>query len=636
MGESLRFGVLGPVTVVRSGVEVPVTAAMPRAVLAALLLGANKPVPARRLESVLWQGGAPLRSGASLHNHVHRLRRQLGDSGRERIQTTPSGYVLQVRAGELDVHDFAELHERGGRARLDRNWPEVADALSAMLALWRGETAADVDYQVLDDVDRERLREMRVQALDWRAQADLRLGRHAEMVADLRAVVAEHPLAETFPAHLMLALHRCGRGSEALDVFQSTRSNLRRELGVSPGAALVDLNRRILDRDPRLDWRPVPPSPRSAAATTGIGIPAKTAPTPRTLPAAIPDFTAREAEISRLIRAVTHPCRAAAAAVPVAVIGGMAGIGKSALAIHVAHLVQDGFSDGQLFADLKGSTANPASAHTVLAMFLSQLGLDAATLPAGTEERSALLRSLLADRKVLLVLDDVHDDRQLAALLPGGPGCAVLATSRTRLTAIPGCLHIDLDTLAEAAAHQVLDRLTGPDRLAAEPAATAVILDACAGLPLALRIAAGRLTARSAWRVADLADRFEAGSARGRRLDEFVLAGVDLRSGLAAMYAALAGTPQQRALCLLGGPIGSDTDVTDVTVTVTAAAGLLDVPTPEAEHILEALVDAHLVRSPRPGRYELHPLVRDFARERAAHDLAAAAPSRLSVVPLPA
>ncbi|NUP50138.1 MAG: transcriptional regulator, partial [Catenulispora sp.] len=269
----LRFGVLGPVTVLRDGADTPVTAAMPRALLTALLLGANRPVSVERLVAGLWGEAPPRNASASLHNHVHRLRRHLGPGGRERLRGTSAGYVLEIRDGELDLPVFAELHERGRRARQARDWEGVVEALSAMLALWRGEPASDVDHPVLEEMERERLREMRVQALDWRAEAELRLGRHAEVIADLRAAVAAHPLAEMFAVHLMLALHRSGRDTEALEVFRQTRAVLREELGVSPGPVLTDVNRGILERDPRLGWSAAVPgavaAPRGSMSGSG-------------------------------------------------------------------------------------------------------------------------------------------------------------------------------------------------------------------------------------------------------------------------------------------------------------------------------------------------------------------------------
>ena len=254
MGENMRFGVLGPVTAAWDGVDCSITAAMPRAILAALLLDANRPVPHGRFTAGLWGGNPPRSASASLHNHVHRLRRCLGDFGRERIRGTASGYVLDLRAGELDLLDFEELHDRGRRARQARNWADAAGTLREMFALWRGEPIADVEYPVLPDLERERLAEMRLQALDWYAEAELNLGRHLEAIADLRALVAEHPLNEAFPAHLILALYRTGRHTDALEVFQKTRIALRDELGVRPGPALADLHRRILERDPGLEW----------------------------------------------------------------------------------------------------------------------------------------------------------------------------------------------------------------------------------------------------------------------------------------------------------------------------------------------------------------------------------------------
>lgn len=659
-GERLRFGVLGPVTVARDGADSPVTAAMPRAVLTALLLRANQPVSVERLRSGLWGSEPPRRADSSLHNHVHRLRRHLGRFGQDRLAVTPSGYVLEIRDGELDLTRFTELHDRAGRARRSQDWEEAADALSAMLALWRGEPASDVELPVLGDMERERLREMRVQALDWKADAELRLGRHAEILVGLRAAVAEHPLAENFSAHLILALHRCGRSTEALEVFHRARTVLRDELGVSPGRALVDLNHAILTRDPRLDWQPSRTPQRagiSGGGAPGVVRPMKprelrepmepkasaAVPVPRTLPADATDLVGRDGEIRHLVGLLTRPKSAGPdgigpGAVVVAAIGGMSGIGKTALAVRAASLVRDQFPDGQLFADLRGTRPSPARPQDVLAMFLRQLSVAPDAVPEDPEERSALFRSISADRRLLLVLDDARDAAQVAPLTPGGAGCAVVVTLRRRLTGLTGLTgpagsagspasvggrHLDLGALSPEASRQMLDRLVGRARLATEPRATAAVVEACAGLPLALRAAADRLVARPWWRVEDLACRVRPGTAGARRLD--ALGGeTGVRAGFEAGYAALAGlghaaaasvpTPAQRVFCLLGLSEGAEIEAAE-------AASILTLPPEEAERLLEGLVDGYLAESSRPGWYRLHPLVRDVAAGRAALDL---------------
>jgi DNA-binding SARP family transcriptional activator len=632
MGRLLRFGVLGPVTVVQDGVKQSITAAMPRAILAALLLAANKPVPSRRLEAGLWGDTPPRSASAALYNHVHRLRRRLGDFGHDRIQATQSGYQLEIRAGELDLDDFGGLYDRGRKARLDHEWAEAAEAFSEMLLLWRGDPVADVEHPVLSDTERERLTEMRLQALHWRSEAELQLGNHVGLIADLRALVAENPLSETFAVHLILALHRSGRHTDALEVFQKTRLVLREELGVSPGPELAELHLRILERDPGLDWTPparatvslpddaslswhaalsAPPTQSTSPALSAPPAP----PAPCTLPA---DswLIGRESHLDLVLAALTSPPGERRSSV-VSFVGGMSGVGKTALAVHAAHLVRDRFPDGQLFADLRGSTASPAEPRAVLGMFLRQLGEAPHLLPYGTEERSALFRTLVADRRVLIALDDARDAEQVIPLVPGAAACRVLVTHRRRLIGRPGWSHVDLDVLSPDVSRRLLVRIAGPERPAADPRATATVVEACAGLPLAVVVAAGQLAARPEWRMRDLADRL---STDRSRLDELSLGDQSVRTGFEAGYTALAGadgalSPEQRAFCMLGLWKGRRIGL------AAAAVSLLALPVSETERILESLVDVYLLRSPHTGLYEIHDLLRTFAAERAARDL---------------
>ncbi|WP_194908406.1 AfsR/SARP family transcriptional regulator [Catenulispora rubra] len=624
MDQTLRFDVLGPVTVTRDGVAVPITAAMPRAILAALLMQANKPVPATRLKSGLWGDSPPRSAAASLSNHILRLRRNLADAARDRIRATESGYAIRIQDGELDLDDFVELHGRGQQAVMRGDWAVAATELSRMLSLWRGEPVADVDSDVLCATERERLSEMRLQALGWRVDAELHLGRHAALIAELRVLTREHPLNETFPAQLILALHRSGRHADALAEYQRVRVLLRDELGVRPGPELVGLHARILARDCGLDWGAEPAPPR-------IPGPAP-APNPGMLPADGAILIGRDAQIKRLVAvfegtfeaAVGRPAASMSPLAPpstaVATIGGMSGIGKTALAVHVAHRVRSRFPDGQLFADLRGRTPTPARPAAVLAMFLRQLGVRPDEVPEHEEERSALFRTLLADRRVLVLLDDARDAAQIRPLVPGGAHCGLLATTSRRPSA-PGWVHLDLDVLPDDPARELLARIIGPERVRAEPEAIDSVLTSCAGLPLALCVAGGRLAARPGWQIRDLASRLH--TADGG-LDQLSHGDHSVRAAFESGYAALAEpdgslSPSQRMFCLLGLRTGP-------TIGLPAAAALAGLPAPEAERVLEALVDTYLLRSDRPGGYELHELLRVFAAERAQHDLGTATP----------
>ncbi|WP_370352983.1 BTAD domain-containing putative transcriptional regulator [Catenulispora sp. EB89] len=638
MGQTLRFDVLGAVTVTRDGMAVPITAAMPRAILAALLMQANKPVPATRLKAGLWGDSPPRSAAASLNNHVLRLRRHLADAKRDRIRVTEAGYAIRIQDGELDLNDFVELHARGQQAVMRGDWAVAAAELRRMLALWRGEPVADVDSAILCAAERERLSEMRLQALGWRVDAELHLGRHAALIAELRVLTREHPHNETFPAQLMLALHRSGRHADALAEYQRVRVLLRDELGVRPGPELVGLHARILARDGALDWsaEPVPrqiPGPALEAASgpasaSGSASASTPAPKPGMLPADGAILIGRDARIEQLVAVLEGTaCRPAASVPPpappstaVATIGGMSGVGKTALAVHVAHLVRGRFPDGQLFADLRGRTAAPARPAAVLAMFLRQLGVRPDAVPEHEEERSALFRTLLADRRVLVLLDDARDAVQIRPLVPGGAHCGLLATTGRRPT-VPGWVHVDLDVLPEQPARELVARIIGPDRVRAEPEAVDSVLTACAGLPLALCVAGGRLAARPGWRIRDLASRLH--TADGG-LDQLSHGDHSVRAAFESGYAALAEpdgslSASQRMFCLLGLWTGP-------TIGLPAAAALAGLPVPEAERVLEALVDAYLLRSYRPGCYELHELLAAFAAERAEHDLGSGMP----------
>ena len=340
---------------------------------------------------------------------------------------------------------------------------------------------------------------------------------------------------------------------------------------------------------------------------------------PRTLPADIGDFTGREEHVDALVSGLRTDPAASARAVNIVSIAGMGGAGKTTLAVHAAHHVRGDYPDGQLYADLRGSASVPVPPAAVLGRFLRQLGAEPDALPADDEERGALYRSLLAQRRVLVLLDDARNAAQVRPLLPADPGCAVLVTMRNRLTGLPGAVHLDLEGLPREAAHRMLSRIIGADRVAAEPAAVSAVLAACADLPLAVRLIGARLASRPSWRIQHIASRLRA---QRSRLDELSYADQDVRATFEMSYSALdtpgvAAAPPARALCLLGLWPGQD-------IGLTAAASLLGVPVHQAEHVLEYLVDMYLVQSPQPGRYSLHDLLRDFAAERAEQDLAAA------------
>jgi len=367
-------------------------------------------------------------------------------------------------------------------------------------------------------------------------------------------------------------------------------------------------------------------SPQSATAVSPPASPAQPVPAagrspvrgaPAQLPPDTADFTGRD-EQAKLLREVLTTYRAGGrpGAVAIAVVTGMGGIGKTTLAVHAAHHVHHQFPDGQLFASLRGTTPLPVEPATLLARFLRQLGVDPADLPVSSEERGALYRSLLAERRMLIVLDDAHDAAQVRPLIPGTSGCAVLVTMRYRVSGLAGATHLHLQPLRRQDASTLLGRIAGAGRVAAEPRAASTILAACGDLPLAIRLAGARLASRPAWKVRDLADRLD--EAR-RQLDELRFADQDVRASFEVSYASLstresALAPAARAFCLLALWTGQD-------IGLPAAASLLGEDIREAESILEHLVDMHLMESFQPGRYSMHELLRAFATERAEREL---------------
>lgn len=588
MDAALRYGVLGPVTVHREGTPHRVTAAMPRTVLSALLLAESRPVSVERLVAVLWGDRPPPSARASLHNTVLRVRRLLGPDA-ERLRAVPPGYLLEVEHGELDLAVFADLHLRGRDAHARRAWTEVAGLLGAALELWRGDPLADVQHPVLDEAEHHRLAEMRLQALDWRIDAELHLGRHQAVLPELHALTRAHPLRERFHGHLMSALYRTGRQADALAAYRHARAVLSEELGLDPGEELQGLHQRILARDPGL----LPAAQRPPAADRPLA----------QLPADVADFTGRETQVRRVL-GLLRPDGDVPAAVVVSAVTGTGGIGKTTLAVHLAHRLAAAFPDGQLYLDLRGADPAPPGPAELLGGLLRDLGVPDAEQPAGAEARAARYRSLLAGRRLLLLLDNARDAAQVRPLLPGHPGCAVLVTSRNRLSGLAGAVFENLDVLVEAEARALFTAVVGAARVEAEPEAAGEVLRHCAGLPLAVRIAAARLAARPSWTVAHLAGRLA--DERGR-LDEFSVDDVAVRTGFRMSYANLPPEPA-RVFRLLGLFPGRE-------IGLPAAAALAGAGRAATERALELLVDASLLESPAPGSYRFHDLLRTFARE---------------------
>ncbi|MFH7595205.1 BTAD domain-containing putative transcriptional regulator [Streptomyces racemochromogenes] len=605
----MRFSVLGSLAVWDgAGAIRPLPRPMPRALLAVLLLDANRTVPSHEVMAVLWGEKPPTTAAASLHNHVGWLRRTLGDEGAVRLNSVGQGFVLRVSEGELDCDDFERHVQRAQSALRAEEWARAAAEAQAALALWRGTPLADVP-RLAEHTRVEALREHRLHAYECLFEALLQQGRLEGMSTELGVLVKEHPFRESFHRQLMLALARGNRQADALAVFQNLRRSLVDELGVEPAAAVQQAHQQILSEE-RL-----PPPAAGPVARPAAGVRTSPPPQPSLPPAQLPSppshFVGREEDTAEL-RAVLL---AETGHTTVAVISGMAGVGKTGLALHLAHQLRQDFPHGQLYLNLHAATAgmDPLEPGTALSALLRGLGVPPGLVPSDTAEAAALLRSTLADQRVLLLLDDAGSASQVRPLLPAGSGCAALVTSRRPLTALGAAGHVRLKPLSARAGALLLQRVSGRTTPRAESAAADRLTELCGGLPLALRIAGARLAGRTALTVETLARRL---AVQGARLDHLEIEDLSVRRSLAVAYDALlasADSVDRDAACALErlGALDLHDYGTDVT------AQLMGVPANRAEQALERLAEVALLDEVSLGRYTPHDLVRDFAREMA-------------------
>jgi DNA-binding SARP family transcriptional activator/tetratricopeptide (TPR) repeat protein len=613
MTASVRFGLLGPVMVRLDDEPVAVPQGKQRAVLAALLLDAGRVVSAEDLAELLWGPEPPMSARKTVQNYVKRLRQVLGDGARDLIRSHPGGYSIALSPGELDVSQFETLAAAAAAATRNRAWDEAVRHAVAALGLWRGEPLADAGAAELAAREGPRLTELRVQVLEARLEAELRLGDPAGVITELRRLTTAHPFREHLHALLMLALYECGRQREALAAYQDARRLLIEELGVEPGAELRDLHRLILAGDRALAVPGEPPPPPSASPGTAPGEGSPAAIAPRQLPGVAAHFTGRAAELASLDRLLAESGRQQPGTVVISAIGGTAGVGKTALAVHWAHQAAGCFPDGQLYVNLRGyDHGQPVLAADALAGFLRSLGVPGTDIPPEADERAARYRSLLAGKQILIVLDNARSADQVRPLLPGTPGCTVLVTSRDALAGLvarEGAARLDLDVLPQQEAVALLRALIGA-RVDAEPGAAAELAGQCCRLPLALRVAAELAVGRPAAPLADLAG--ELSDLRTRL--GLLTAGGDPRTEVRAVfswsYRHLAAE-YARAFRLLGLHPGPDLDPW-------AAAALTGTTVPQARRALDALASAHLIQLGGPGRFGLHDLLRAYARELTA------------------
>ncbi|MFB7189371.1 BTAD domain-containing putative transcriptional regulator [Streptomyces sp. NPDC056178] len=611
----LEFGLLGTVEARAGGRPVALGHARQQCVLAVLLVDAGRPVPADRLLHRVWDDRVPHRGRDTLYAYLSRLRRGLEPHG-VRLVRRSGGYVLDLGEAALDLHRFRDLSDRARRAAVD----EQAEALwREALGLWRGSAFSGVDTPWFN-TQRQLLGGERLAAQLELVDVRLRLGQHDRLVGELVARADAHPLDERVIGQLVLALCRCGRQAEALEEYERARRRLADELGVDPGAALRQLHGRILAGDPDLSGDPGPAAARVEAPSaneeaeddSGAAVNPVTGRqlVPRLLPADLSLFVGRDAEVD-------EACRLLDADGPgplTLLVTGPAGVGKTAFAVRTGHRLASRFPDGQLHADLRGFGDEPADPFTVLGAFLRALGVRGGTVPAELTERIHLYRSLLAQRQVLVVLDNAAGAQQVRDLLPSGARCAALVASRTTMAEL-GCRRLPLDVLDSATGLALLREMLGPDRTDAEPDSARSIVETCGGLPLAVWVVGARLAARPHRPLADVA---RALADEERKLDELAVGHIAVRASLELTYQGMAA-PAQHALRMLALLTGPD-------FAAWALAALLDVDLSEAEAVLDDLVEVHLVQAGPAGaagiRYQLHDLVRLFGREcaiRAVH-----------------
>ncbi len=596
---SLSFSLLGPLEVSAGNEAVHIGGARQRIVLAVLVLELGRVVPLERLIDAVWDDRPPATARTQIQIAISDLRRRLaGRSKVEVIVTRSGGYALQAPDEAVDAARFRLLVAEGRDAARRRELPRAVATLRSALELWRGDAASGIDSRLVQAAA-VRLNEERLAVAEECIGLELQLGRHHAVIGELQELIAAHPLREKLHAHLMLALYRSGRQAEALAAYRAARQLLVAEHGIDPGGELRGLEAAILSNDPGLEL-PV-------AAPEWIA--------PRQLPAPPPDFVGREESLAQMRKRLE---RAAAGGgdVQIVVISGPGGVGKTALAVQLGHQVRESFPDGQLFAHLRGSDRDPAHPADVLEQFLRALGVPPVMLPGDVEELAALFRSRLAAHRILLVLDDAADAEQVLPLIPGDPGCAVVVTSRHTLPGLHGAGRFPIGVFEPDTSMALLARVIGERRVRMEAAAAAALAESCGHLPLALRIAAAKLSVRHHWQIAQMVARLQD---EQRRLDELTLGGVGVRASISLSYQSL--DKQARRLLLLLGALGA----ADFAGWV--AGPLLDADAAEAAEVLEELACSQLVEVSvgphRQLRYRLHDLIRIFAQEVLASEIPA-------------
>lgn len=591
----LDIRLLGPVELRVGGRRVAPGPGKRRAVLAGLALAANRSVSLDRLAAMVWSDVPPPSATANLRSHAAALRRMVGD----RLVTRPNAYELRMQPDELDVTEFHRLAENGRTALVRGYALDAVPALDAALALWRGAAGEGLPTGTTLDNRWASLEEQRLQVFEVLTDARLAVGRHAELLPGLREHLAAYPLRERAWGQLMLALYRCGEVPAALAAYRDARARLDQHLGIEPGEELAALHRAILERAPDVSYTRPPP----VIAAPSTADPAPAAETGRTVPRELPPdlvtFVGRTREAGEVSTGATGRAPA------VVVVTGPPGSGKTGLAVHAAHAVAGEFTDGQIFVDVAyRASVTPAE---LLARVLRALGVAPGDMPDSADERAGRLRSLTAGRRLLLVLDGVTGAAQVRPLLPASPGPALIAVARRALGNLDGVRRVALSPLAEPGARELLAALAGPERLAADPGATAELIGLCAGSVLALRVAGSRLATWPGMPVAALVGELTAG---GSTLDLLSYDDLSVRASLAAAVAVVASEDEVagRLFELLAA-------CPEAPAAVDRAAAQLGESTERIRRAMEGLVDAHLVARDGAARYRLPALVRDYAAE---------------------
>ncbi|WP_030672281.1 BTAD domain-containing putative transcriptional regulator [Streptomyces rimosus] len=591
--------VLGPVDIRLNGRPDPLGSLKERALLAALSVDAGRPVPLDTLIARLWDDHPPAKARAGLHSYAARLRRRLrAGNGSAALTQQAHAYTLDVPPGRVDCHRFRDLADRARALADDGDDSGALAVFEEAEALWRGEPLCGL-YGLWAEGVRARLAEHRLAAALRRVAIGLRRGRFAELTAELAALWEQHPTDEDLVAQLMIANYGCGRQADALRAYETTRRRLATELGTAPGAALARIHRHILDGAPadRLLPRGAPPP---AAAAPGPGAP----PVPDNLPSH-GELVGREDEL----RVLTSPVRDGAV-IALQAISGMAGVGKSLLAVHLAHRLAQRYPDGRIYLDLCAHAPGrpPLTPEAALAALLRVLGVPAGGIPRDLDALTSLWRALLSSRRAVVVLDDAAGPDQVRPLLPVGSRSLTIITSRRRMAGVPGVRPVFLDVLPPQDAATLFVRLVGDDR-AGDPSEVATVVRLCGRLPLALELAAGRLVSRPSWTTAHLLQRLSRGPGRlGEIRDPYR----DIARVFEMSYCTLDDGQRTvfRLLALHPGPqFGPH-----------AAAALTGLPLDAAERTVEALLDAHLVQEPEADRYQYHDLIAEYALTLAAAD----------------